>query len=264
VPLSRAALGATLAAAALIAASAQAQTAPATVTLPGFRPGPVMTFEGDDRVDRSVVATAPVGTERKWTFDLQVLSLDPDGGAVVRYTLRSSQTTGGYASGDPFWALLKDAPVEIDVDATGMPRKLVNFEAIKARFQTAYPHEAAVYNDLVDPAGLGWMAGMQVRDPLPLGQVVALPTEPSADAFHHVVRTIQVMGVNAQACQEIIARTTTQTVDHPPGAPLETALHTTARISTADGWTVSLSEQLVSDKLLVTHTLQRTTAAGCG
>ncbi len=249
-------------AAALLAASAHAQPAPATVTLPAFRPGPMMTFEGDDRIDRSDVVNAPAGTERKWTFDLQVLSLDPDGGAVVRYTLRSSQTTGAYASGDAFWAVVKDTPVEIDVDPTGIPRKVTNFDAIKARFHAAYPNDVSTEAGLVDQVLL-WMAAMQVRDPLTPLQVVTLPTPPSPDSFHHVVRTILLMGVDTRACEAVLARTTTQTIDNAAGPPITSALHTQARVSTADGWVIHLDEQLMSGQLTVTHTLQRTTPAGC-
>ena len=244
-----------------IALPAFAEIAPATqpLTLPPFRPGPVMTFKAEDRVLQTDTPTAPVGTGRSWTFDLQVLKAEPGGGAVVRYVLRSFESAGAYTKGDGFWSLVKDTPVELDVGPDGTPRDIVNFDAIKGPFVARYPAESAKAG-LYD-AVLVWMAAMQGRGPLAPGRTT-LPAAPAIDDFHHVTQTIDFDGVDAGLCQAKVGRTTARTIDRVGAPPIVDALTSTAMVSTADGWLVSLDER-TTGTLVIQHTVQRTSAAGC-
>lgn len=246
-----------------LGAPALADVVPATAELhlPPFRPGPVMTFQAEERVLQTDTPNAPVGTGRKWTFDLQVISVNPGGGAVVRYVLRDFETAGAYDKGAAFWSLQKGAPIEISVDSGGTPQFIANFDAIKARFLAHYPVEASVQSSLLDPV-MFWMAGMREHGTIAPGRTT-LSAPPPFDDFHHIVQTMDLDGVDAALCQAKIERTTTQTIDRPTLTPIVDELHTTEMISTVDSWPVTLDERSAGG-MVVQHTLKRLTPAGCG
>jgi hypothetical protein len=264
--LSRALAAFVLAAALAAPAMAAAPTAP--LRLPAFRPGPVMTFAAENRVTQSDSPNVPLGTGRKWTFDLQVLAAAPDGTAIVRYTLRSSVTAGPDSRGDPWFALMKDTPIDLNVDPSGVPQKVSNYAAIKARFLPILPAtvsaadaDTVLQNNLVDTV-LVRIAGMQVRPEIPVGHTV-LPADEQAAPDHQVTRSIDFVGLDAKTCEAEIQRTTTLTVTRQQGAPITETLRSSALISTSDGWLSSLDETVTVGGLVETDTIRRTTPVGC-
>jgi hypothetical protein len=266
---------------------ATAQPTPArALVFPPFRPGETISFSS--RTTRhNETPGQPVDIETTKIFDVQVLQVTA-AGALVRWTLRSWTETDNQPSLEKLrMATFKGVPIDLRLDPSGQPVEVVNWAVTRKRMMAAVPggkdwsvegmtpeHDRmAMFVIMTGLTGdLVTMAAVQGHDPILPGrtnlQGVDLPPPsvepPPADVHLHVTRTVELQGVDAPHCSAQIKLSSIQTLNIGAHAASPQLLDTSASVSTADRWVVSLHDTLsVQPRFLRTTDITRLSPAPC-
>jgi len=266
-----------LAAFAVASSSVQAgEVAAQPLRLPNFRAGETVQFSSKTTVHNASRGGQALDSGTSVSFEVQVLKVTADG-AQLRWTLREGTTWGTETpvSVKTWLASFRNVPIEVETDPSGLPLKITNWASIHDRVRLNGSDQemaGAPSPDIIEAAlkqsflmygptsDLVTMAAMQVREATPVGhtdlQSYDLPNV-------HEARSIDVDGVTPSTCLVEIKRSTIQTVtlDSRPRPP--SVLATSAVVSTADGWIVSLHETLSSPNFLKTTEITRAETAPC-
>ena len=193
---------------------------------------------------------------------------------------RSATCTGVFERGKGFYAALKDIPVEVIVDPSGIPKEIANWDRVKDHFYAAAVDDNArkQIQRLNAEQQMSWasilfsqilttMAAMQGRGPITVGHTMLdspVENDPPPAPQISVSRSIDYLEGNPAQCTAKVARTTTQTVQiNGKTEPPET-LETVADVSTSDGWIVDLHETRPGDPNFSESTdIHRTTPNPC-
>jgi hypothetical protein len=220
-------------------------------------------------------------------FDIKVLQVTSTG-AVVRWTLRSGTGSENVPGSEKLWmATFKDVPIDLRLDSSGLPLEVVNWTETRRRMMAAVPggkdwspagitpenDNMLMYVIMHVLAGdLSTMAAVQGHDPILPGrtnlQGVDLPPPsvepPPADVHFHVTRTVELKGVDTSHCSAQIELSTIQTLNVGGHAGHAQALDTSASVSMADRWVVSVHDTLSSPPyFLRTTDIERLSPAPC-
>jgi hypothetical protein len=195
-------------------------------------------------------------------FNLEILGITPTG-MVVAYTQTSGEITPG--ASDAWRASLRawnGVRVVYETDLAGRPMHIRNLPEAEAAYLDAFGKQPGVTDAMVQQVKAGFakatdtqlaqrdignqlnaLSAMQVRQPLPAGAHDLRPDEGvRKDGSKLEVRhSIDLRDMDTSACQATLQRVT-WTDNAAMTDELHSKLDATARVSTADGWVVDMTE----------------------